>query len=270
VTSNFSVVIPIRDRPKEVARLASLAKQMKNIEFILIDDCSTGVDTPKALRKLNSERIPNIKIKLLTMWKGQNYCRNLGIRMACNSIVTIIDSDDSILTTQIDQIVSLYMSFPHVPVMISPVSLMSSKNEILSHPIFNLESIGLAQFIRYGLPETQFWINKQALDNCENGNFFVELPGIIRSCTCVSWIRYLKKNRLLVSKLKCRHYNDISSDRLSYKTKSIIRIEDIKKCHDYVLRESRDLFFKYPIFVLKVFLKAKYYNLIFFLHASVQ
>lgn len=72
--------------------LSSITSQnLKNVEVILIDDCSTDKSI-KILKKFKK------KIKIIKLKKnyGVSYCRNLGIQKSNGKYIAFVDSDDKI------------------------------------------------------------------------------------------------------------------------------------------------------------------------------
>ena len=87
-----SVVIPTYNRSRTIcASVNSVLNQTyKNIELIVVDDCSTD-DTISKLNQINDNRL---KIIRHTENKGQNAARNTGIKASSGEYIAHHDSDD--------------------------------------------------------------------------------------------------------------------------------------------------------------------------------
>src|SRR5437868_3379396 len=89
-TPQFSVVIPVFNRPRLVAEAIEsvFAQSYKNLELLLIDDGSTD-ETPEVLKRYGAEariiRQPR---------KGPGSARNRGLESARGNYVAFLDSDD--------------------------------------------------------------------------------------------------------------------------------------------------------------------------------
>lgn len=87
-----SVVIPTYNRSNTIcASITSVLNQTyKNIELIVVDDCSTD-DTLNKLEKIDDSRL---KIVRHERNKGQNAARNTGIKASIGEYIAHHDSDD--------------------------------------------------------------------------------------------------------------------------------------------------------------------------------
>lgn len=87
-----SVIIPTYNRSRTIcASVASVLNQTyKNIELIVVDDCSTD-DTIGILEKINDKRLKFIRHPKN---KGQNAARNTGIKASIGEYIAHHDSDD--------------------------------------------------------------------------------------------------------------------------------------------------------------------------------
>lgn len=96
-----SVVIPFYNRPeKTIAAVKSVQNQSyKNIEIILVDDCST--DNMSDLQRLikNSK---NIKLISCPKNSGPAVARNLGIRSSTGEYIAFLDNDDEFLPNKLE------------------------------------------------------------------------------------------------------------------------------------------------------------------------
>jgi len=88
----FSIIIPTYNSEKYIENcLGKILKQTyKNIEIIVVDDCSTD-DTVKVL-----EKYENIKIYKTKENSRQGAARNIGLEHVKGDYILFIDSDDSL------------------------------------------------------------------------------------------------------------------------------------------------------------------------------
>ena len=91
--NKISVIVAVYNTEKYVKKcIESLLNQTyKNLEIIIIEDCSTD-DSKKILK--NYEKKDRIKILYNEKNKGLSYSRNLGIQNSTGNYVGFIDSDD--------------------------------------------------------------------------------------------------------------------------------------------------------------------------------
>lgn len=89
-----SVIMPLYNSEKYIkeAVLSVLEQTYKNLELIIIDDCSTD-DSKKIVNKLSLVD-KRIKTVFLTENKGCADARNIGLTMSQGQYVAFIDSDD--------------------------------------------------------------------------------------------------------------------------------------------------------------------------------
>ena len=104
-----SVVIPSFERPILLDRLLkSIENQtFKNIEVIVVDDCSKNVAEVEAVVQSYA---PRIKIELMknSERRGAPYSRNQGIRKAQHNLIALVDDDDEWLPEKIQKQVELF------------------------------------------------------------------------------------------------------------------------------------------------------------------
>lgn len=74
-----------------------LFQSYQNIEILIIDDCSTD-STSRLVRKIKDRRVFYFKTEKRS---GPAFARNIGIRYAKGSYVTLLDADDIYLTDRI-------------------------------------------------------------------------------------------------------------------------------------------------------------------------
>lgn len=99
-----SVIMPTYNRAKTIERaINSILKQTyKNLELIIIDDCSND-NTIDIINSIKDSRIRMIK---LNENKGANYARNCGLNLAKGEYITFQDSDDESILNRIEKLLS--------------------------------------------------------------------------------------------------------------------------------------------------------------------
>lgn len=87
-----SVIIPTYNREKTIYRaiMSVLNQTYKNLEVIIIDDCSID-RTKEIVKNIKDERIRYIKLEKNS---GANFARNKGIELAKYDLIAFQDSDD--------------------------------------------------------------------------------------------------------------------------------------------------------------------------------
>ena len=101
-TQKISVIIPNYNNEKHIKKtvLSILNNTYKNLEVIVIDDCSTDQSMNILLQNFgNNERV---KIYSTQINSGTYYCRNLGILMSNGYYIGFVDGDDYILPEKYD------------------------------------------------------------------------------------------------------------------------------------------------------------------------
>lgn len=88
-----SVIITTFNRPVFLreAITSVLRQNFDNFELIIIDDCSPGLETPKAIESFNDKRIKYIKNQINL---GGTTSLNNGLNTATGKYVAILDDDD--------------------------------------------------------------------------------------------------------------------------------------------------------------------------------
>jgi glycosyltransferase involved in cell wall biosynthesis len=88
----FSVIVPVYNRPVELRRalLSCVNQSYKNIEIIVIDDCST-TPVDDICNDLGDDRIISLRNNVNL---GVSESRNLGLALSTGDYVSFLDSDD--------------------------------------------------------------------------------------------------------------------------------------------------------------------------------
>lgn len=99
-----SVIIPTFNREKTIYRavMSVLNQTYKNLELIVVDDCSTD-GTVEILSRIEDDRLNTV---VLEQNGGACLARNYGIKLAKGEIITFQDSDDTWRETFIELMLS--------------------------------------------------------------------------------------------------------------------------------------------------------------------
>lgn len=92
--NSVSVIIPVYNSAKHLAEAinSALGQTYKNIEIVLVDDCST--DDSVRIIKEYSAKFPNIVYHYLETNSGAAVARNKALQLAKGRYVAFLDSDD--------------------------------------------------------------------------------------------------------------------------------------------------------------------------------
>ena len=88
---NYSIIIPHKNIPKLLERCVNSIPQRKDVEIIIIDDCSNNVNELLNLEILKRDKV---KLILLEKSKGAGFARNEGIKHAKGRWILFADADD--------------------------------------------------------------------------------------------------------------------------------------------------------------------------------
>lgn len=118
-----SIIMPLYNKERYVDdAIQSILKQTyRNIELIIVNDCSTD-KSADIISKYKDHH--SVKIIHNTINMGCYYSRNIGIKSSFGEFVGIHDADDYMLSTKVEKLVKL---------MINKNLLMTSCNMIRSH-----------------------------------------------------------------------------------------------------------------------------------------
>lgn len=123
-----SVIIPMFNRELTIERSINsvLQQTYKNIEVIVVDDCSqdNSVETVKQIRD------SRIKIVCLSENYGANYARNIGIEEAEGEYIAFQDSDDVWCKEKLSVQIK-YMIDNELEASFTPYQIVNSTNDIV-------------------------------------------------------------------------------------------------------------------------------------------
>ena len=112
-----SVIIPAYNRIDEliIAINSVLNQSYKNLEIIIVDDCST-IDIKTSIFKINSDKIKYFK---MNQNRGVTESRKLGIEKANGDLISFLDDDDSISQNCIEDKVKMFKSDSDINLVMS-------------------------------------------------------------------------------------------------------------------------------------------------------
>lgn len=125
-----TVIIPTYNRRQWIGEcLDSVrAQTYKNIETLVIDDCSTD-GTVEWLR--SDARYAVAKIHVQSQKGGASEARNSGIRMARGELIVFIDSDDLLAPQHIETAVRTFKEHPTVGLFCCDSTVIDSNGDLL-------------------------------------------------------------------------------------------------------------------------------------------
>jgi len=230
-----SVVIPVYNRPRLIRRAVHsvLSQTYRNLDVIVVDDCSTD-QTPTVLDRMSNERL---RVLRRNENRGANAARNAGIEAARGRHLAFLDSDDLWHPEKLSCQVETLISTPDSTGVVY-CGRWTHNNEIKKRQppavIEKREGDLTAQILRYNfLGFVDCLIDRRLMD--EIGGLDEELPALqdwdfhIRLC---QETEYAAIERPLVEVFPLS--SGISSDDRNY-------IEG----HKRILQKHRDLFTRY-------------------------
>lgn len=111
--------------------LASIvAQSYSNIEVIVVDDCSTDVESKRIIDELKTKETARFKVLQPITNIGLGAARNFGIARTSGSYVVSIDADDLIRSDFIQVCVSALENNPEYDILVSPAGYFSRTEEI--------------------------------------------------------------------------------------------------------------------------------------------
>ncbi|WP_268892127.1 glycosyltransferase family 2 protein [Enterococcus casseliflavus] len=139
----ISVVLPTFNRANTLMRAVEsvLNQSYKNIELIVVDDCSTD-NSLELLSKIDDTRL---KIVQLDENKGANFCRNLGIEISNGDYIAFQDSDDYWLPDKLIKQLSYLIDYD-CDVIASDMIVIDEDNQNIMRAISNEKKQGIVKF----------------------------------------------------------------------------------------------------------------------------
>ena len=125
-----TIIIPTFNRRRWIGEcLDSVrAQRYKNIETLVIDDCSTD-DTVEWLRSNPDYSFANVHVRPKN--GGASLARNAGIRIARGELITFIDSDDLLAPNHVETAVQVYESENNIGLFACDSTIIGTESEVL-------------------------------------------------------------------------------------------------------------------------------------------
>lgn len=135
--SKVSIIIPVYNKGKyvEEAVTSALNQTYKDIELVIIDDCST--DNGYEILKELADKYKKIILLKNEENKGVIYCRNTAIEASTGEYILPLDADDVIEPTYVEKAVEVLNKRPDIGIIYCQYKLIGTKNETFKIPEFN-------------------------------------------------------------------------------------------------------------------------------------
>ncbi|MBR3803058.1 MAG: glycosyltransferase family 2 protein [Clostridia bacterium] len=141
-----SVVIPVYNATKYLARTldSALRQTHKNLEIILIDDCSKD----DSLKMMYDYAARDSRIKVLESEKNQGVAavRNRGIQEATGEYIALLDSDDVWVEDKIERQIKL-LKENNAQIAYSSYSFIDENDQPIMHPFIVPEETTYKQML---------------------------------------------------------------------------------------------------------------------------
>lgn len=143
-----SVVIPAYNAEKVVAEAveSAMGQTYKNIEIIVIDDCSK--DGTYQVLEFLAEKDSRVRICKNEQNSGVSETRNRGVAMAKGEYVAFLDSDDKWREDKLERQMKLFEEHPDCPVTYTGVSHMDAAGNMYGYVLSVPESVGYKKLLR--------------------------------------------------------------------------------------------------------------------------
>jgi len=125
-----TVIIPTYNRRRWIGECLDSVKAQtyRNVETLVIDDCSTDGTVDWLLSNAD---YGFVKIHLQPKNRGASIARNTGIEIAQGELITFIDSDDLLAPNHIERAVEVFASQPNIGLFACDSTLIDSDGEII-------------------------------------------------------------------------------------------------------------------------------------------
>jgi glycosyl transferase family 2 len=226
----ISFVIPTYNRAATLgAAIRSVLRQpYPGREIVVIDDGSTD-DTVSVLREFAGE--PAFRTIVFPTNRGQNVARNAGISCSTGEVVTILDSDDEALATDLAPIVDIFRSRPDIGIVFTG-AVARSTGRVIGRMNAAGKTFGHEGFVNGTYRGEYQAFLRRAYLNCP---VFDEELGIRRSCTLLTWLKLGQQFKCTILELPTRLYGDSLDNRMSNRVNILKDSHEIARCCQIVL-----------------------------------
>lgn len=268
----ISIIIPTYNVEQHIEKciLSILKQTYKNIEIIVIDDCSCD-QTVKKIKAINK----NNKIKIIENSKnfGAGYSRNVGINVANGEYVAFVDSDDYLEEEYIEK---MYYSIKtnQSDISFCDIYIKYNDNKLANKKIDMCEKeLTIKNVLKQGLAASPCnkLIKKSLIEKYPfaEGIINEDIPAIIPTIINAKKISYTKETFYNY----CQHNSSVQNQKFSKKKFDILKAIEIT--FDRIKTKNKDfmnIIWCYQVFMLflyempkekNVFLRTKYLKLFY-------
>lgn len=213
-TPLVSIIMPTYNSAKYIGdSIQSVFDQTyKNIELIIIDDCSTD-NTEEIVE--NKNKNDYIKYYKLEKNSGAAFSRNLGVEKAKGSFIAFIDSDDLWKENKLEKQIN-YMIKNKIYFSCTYYDKIDENGIFMNKIIKNDFEISYSSLLKNNCG------NSTVIYNCEKlGKFFI--PNIKKRNDYVMWLAVIKKSKKLVTYPEVLGSHRIRGNSLSSNKISLIK-----------------------------------------------
>lgn len=162
----ISVIIPCYNAERFVEKCVEniLIQTYKNIEIILVDDCSKDM-TRELICKLEKNHPTVIKKVLSDVNNGPGGAKNEGLKIASGDYITFVDCDDYLDVDHIAKIVDILKKNKNVDIVLSGFKKVDINGDILYTRTYKNSNYALWQsFASWSRFYRKEWLNKLNLE----------------------------------------------------------------------------------------------------------
>ena len=184
----FSLIIPVYNVEKfiETTITSVLNQTYKNVEYILIDDCSPD-NSAEIIQRLAKE-YPNIRYHKLEKNSGAGFARNTGIKLAEGQYIAFLDSDDCWKPEKLEKQIALSKE-KNAELVFTAIEMIDEKGNIIKAKR-NVKEIIDYKFL---LKNTMIATSSVLIDISKVGKF--EMPLIRSGQDYATWLMLLRNGR---------------------------------------------------------------------------
>lgn len=242
-----SIIIPTYNRSKLLSEAVKSLQQQtyKNIEIIIVDDCSTD-DTPETVEKMMDDRIIYVKHEVN---QGGGKARNTGLKHATGAYIGFLDSDDQWQWDKLERQMAVFRENRDVGVVYTGMKVYQG-SYLVKEVIPKYSGDLLTKLIESNCIYTtsSILIKKEVLD--EIGGFDSSLP------SCQDWdlyIRLARVSRFGFVKDSLVLYHLHPGERISTNFKAVIEghMQIYNDYKELAKTQGKDVFQKFSIKIAK-------------------
>lgn len=134
-SNKVSIVLTSYNQKEKLKRaFNSLFNQTyKNIEIIIVDDCSTDNESQDYIKDIAAQHPQHVKYHLQEKNVGIPKNKNTGFKMATGDFITYLDGDDYYLPNKIEAEIKLFLEDSEIDVVYSNFRMESESGEFISN-----------------------------------------------------------------------------------------------------------------------------------------